>query len=98
LYRVLLAAEGAGDYKVLGTHSFTGKGRDSPVTFRVTRGDYSPIMQRIVDNLIKAQVQHILTTAKVGNIVEGLLYLRVGHITTSFSAKSAGILLRNCCI
>ena len=47
---------GSGDMADLGVHEFTLKGSSEPVTFKVTRGDYSPLMRRLVENLAKAKV------------------------------------------
>ena len=41
---------------LLGSHQFTPKGWSSPATFRVTRGDYSPLMKLVAENLDKAKV------------------------------------------
>ena len=47
------------EMQLLGTHEF--KNDDgSEVTFRVTRGDYSPLMKLLVDNLAKAKVIHAI--------------------------------------
>ena len=40
--------------KFLGTHSYTVD--DSNYTFKVVRGDYSPLMRMICDNLKQAKV------------------------------------------
>lgn len=45
---------------VLGTHEFTPKDSINKVTFKVTRGDYSPIMQLLVENLRMAKVLIIM--------------------------------------
>ncbi|XP_052767027.1 dipeptidyl peptidase 3-like [Mya arenaria] len=42
------------DDDLLGTHQFTPKD-GSPVTFKVTRGDYSGLLKRIIENLEKAK-------------------------------------------
>ena len=40
----------------LGTHEFTPEGASEPTTFRVTRGDYAPVMEQLASNLAKAKV------------------------------------------
>ncbi|KAK2192933.1 hypothetical protein NP493_20g08016 [Ridgeia piscesae] len=59
-YEICLAAvknsdSGSGDLPDLGVHQFTLKGSSQPVTFKVTRGDYSPLMQHLAENLAKAK-------------------------------------------
>lgn len=46
---------GEGDSEILGCHKFTPEGHTEEVTFKVTRGDYAPMMQRLVDNLSSAK-------------------------------------------
>lgn len=41
---------------ILGEHQFVPKGGEKSVKFVVTRGDYSPLMALVVDELSKAQV------------------------------------------
>ena len=53
-----LQGNGGGD-AALGTHEFKN-GDGNEVTFRVTRGDYSPVMKLLVDNLAKAKVIHAI--------------------------------------
>lgn len=61
-YEVRLASAQTGDGEVpgcpdgtLGSHQFIPKGRSKPVTFVVTRGDYSQLMSLVVQNLDKAK-------------------------------------------
>ena len=49
---------GGGD-AALGTHEFKNDDGNE-VTFRVTRGDYSPLIKLLVDNLAKAKVIHAI--------------------------------------
>ena len=44
------------DMSILGEYPFTPSGSTQEVTFKVTRGDYSPLMKLLVDNLMKAKV------------------------------------------
>ena len=48
--------------KILGSHTFTPKDVAGPITFDVTRGDYSKLLDIVVQNLDKATVSliHIL--------------------------------------
>lgn len=60
VYEVRLASseasgEGEGDMGILGCHQFVPKGQTDAVTFKVTRGDYSPLMKLVADNLLKAK-------------------------------------------
>ena len=48
----LEAAASPAEAKLLGRHKF------EDVEFNVTRGDYSPLMKAMADNLEKAQVRH----------------------------------------
>jgi len=41
----------------LGSHEFTPELTKKPCTFTVTRGDYSKLMNLLVENLEKAKVQ-----------------------------------------
>ena len=45
---------------MLGSHDFSS-GSDV-VKFNVTRGDYSPLMKAMADNLEKAKVENIAST------------------------------------
>ena len=52
----LREGSGSGDTALLGSHPFTtDDGKD--VVFRVTRGDYSPLMKLLVENLGSAKVR-----------------------------------------
>lgn len=62
VYEVKLASmktdqEGAGDAGIqcLGVHQFVPKGQQESVTFKVTRGDYSPFMKLLADHLALAK-------------------------------------------
>ena len=57
---IFLPDSGSGDLPDLGVHQFTLKGSSQPVTFKVTRGDYSPLMQHLAENLAKAKVCDLL--------------------------------------
>ena len=51
---------GSGDNELsLGSHKFTPKDQTEAVNFKVTRGDYAPLMQLLADNLAKAKVGDI---------------------------------------
>lgn len=41
---------------ILGRHQFDSSKSGKPVTFVVTRGDYSPLLALVVDELTKAKV------------------------------------------
>ena len=45
--------------KILGSHTFTPKDVAGPITFDVTRGDYSKLLDIVVQNLDKATVSQI---------------------------------------
>lgn len=61
-YEVRLASAATGDgivtgcpEGILGSHEFTPSLTSQACTFRITRGDYSPLMALVADNLKKAQ-------------------------------------------
>ena len=45
--------------KIFGSHKFTPKDVAGPITFNVTRGDYSKLLDIVVQNLDKAAVSLI---------------------------------------
>ena len=50
------AASGDGDMSILGDHVYQPGATDKEVKFKVTRGDYSPLMNLLCDNLNSAKV------------------------------------------
>jgi len=53
------AAEGDSSLgNILGEHNFVPKGSENSVKFIVTRGDFSPLMSLMVDQLERAKVSH----------------------------------------
>lgn len=65
---------------VLGEYPFTPKGTDKEVTFKVTRGDYAPLMKLLADNLAKAKVRHsfLMTVSIVAYVPSEKAYLPKG--------------------
>ena len=59
IFKITFLGSGDGDLGILGTHQFTAKSKES-VTFKVTRGDYAPLMKLLVDNLLKAKVNQFI--------------------------------------
>ncbi|XP_052269163.1 dipeptidyl peptidase 3-like isoform X2 [Dreissena polymorpha] len=61
-YEIRLASSETGDgiipgcdERLLGSHEFTAEGADTPVTFHVTRGDYSKLLAKVVTCFEKAK-------------------------------------------
>ncbi|KAL5008870.1 hypothetical protein ScPMuIL_014451 [Solemya velum] len=60
-YQIRLASseEGAGDVPdcgcILGDHQFKPEGSEAPITFQISRGDYSKLMGLVADNLEKTR-------------------------------------------
>ncbi|KAH3738199.1 hypothetical protein DPMN_044827 [Dreissena polymorpha] len=77
-YEIRLASSETGDGVVpgcdkclLGSHEFTAEGADAPVTFHITRGDYSKLLAKVVTCFEKAR--EFATTEAESRMLDGYI-------------------------